>query len=734
MNNYQSIFESAAEAIIIWNESTNIIKVNPSASSYLGYSCGELEAMQADHLESSEKRQQFPQRVRTLLEHGHIAYGTILLHKDKTHLQVAVSASRIVWDNQTAFCSIYHFLDESQARFCAITDSTKDAIMMMDEKGLVSLWNSAAEKIFGYADSEVMGRNLHTLLAPSRYHQAHITAFRRFQQTGEGNAIDRTLELKACHKDGHEVNIELSLSRLHMSGAWHSLGIVRDITERKRAEQKLRESEERFRVLHNASFGGIVIHDQGIIIDCNQGLSKISQYTIEELIGMNCLQLIAPDWRSIVMDKIHSGYEAPYEVEGFRKDGTTYPLSIRGSNIPYKGHEIRVAEFRDSTESKQLEDQLIQAQKMESIGTLAGGIAHDFNNILSAILGYVDLARSLTPATSPAKKSLDKALKAIKRATLLVHQILAFSRQKDTKRVPLQVAPIIKEATKLLRPMLPSTIEINQQIKEDSWSILADPTQVHQILMNLCTNACHAMEMTGGTLTVTLKNIDFTLLDVQQQPGVQPGQFVILSIGDTGPGIPFEVRKKIFDPYFTTKAVDKGTGMGLAIVHGIVKKYGGFITVDSEQGKGAWFHIYLPAVEQAESSEDVEDLMIKGDNKRILLVDDEETVADIGRAILEYLGYEVTVFTSSVEAFSVFQQDPLLFDVVITDQTMPAMTGFDLAQRMLAIRSDIPIIICTGYSNTLSEEKAQKLGVRAIAMKPFAISDLSKIIRKVIDE
>jgi len=750
-NNYQSVFENTTLPIIIWDKAGHILKVNRSVSSFLGYSFAELAAMQMSELEPRPEDRHIPQRLKTLLEHGHIAYETSLQHKDGTIAHAAVSTNRITWDNQEAFCSIYRplteqkqdktLLGESEARFRALTDSTKDGIVMMDENGLISLWNPAAEKIFGYTGSEIIGKNLHTLLAPARYHQDHARAFRKFRQTGEGKAINTTLELKACHRDGHEISIELSLSKLHMTDVWHTIGIIRDITERKKAEKELRESEERFRALHNASFGGIAIHNQGAILDCNLGLSELSGYTRDELIGMDGLQLIAPEWRAVVMEKIRSGYGASYEVEGLRKDSTTYPISVRGGNIPYKGREVRVTEFRDISahkqaeeERKQLEGQLMQAQKMEAIGTLAGGVAHDFNNILGAILGNVDLARNLTPAASPSVKLLDKAVEAIQRATLLVGQILAFSRQKDTKRVLLQVAPIIDEAIKLLRPLLPSTIKIAQHIQDNSRPILADPTQVHQILMNLCTNAFHEMELTGGTLTITLKDTDFTSIELQQHPYVKPGHFAVLSIGDSGAGIPLEVQNKIFDPYFTTKAVGKGTGMGLSIVHGIVKNYGGFITVDSEQGKGTWFHIHLPAADRVKSVEDIEDLVITRGNERILLVDDEEIVADMGRSILEYLGYKVTICTNSVEAFGVFQQSPSMFDVVITDQTMPAMTGFDLAQRMLTIRPDIPIIICTGYSATVSEEKARAMGIRALAMKPLAIKDISAVIRKVIDE
>ena len=608
----------------------------------------------------------------------------------------------------------------------------------MDEKGLISFWNPAAEKIFGYVAKETIGKNLHLLLAPKRYHQDHLEAFRIFQLTGTGDAIDKTLELEAHHKDGHEIAIELSLSKLQIARSWHTIGIIRDITDRRLAEQALRESEERFRVLHDASFGGILIHDQGIIIDCNHAVSTLTGYSRKELIGMDNLRLVAPSWQDKVRENIQSQYQEAYEIEGIKKDGTIFPVRVIGKAIPFKGKQIRVTEFRDITdwklaeeERKHLQMQLTQAQKMEAIGTLAGGIAHDFNNVLGAILGYVDLSRAMLPKDSPAIQNLDKAIHGINRATDLVGQILAFSRKKESKKEPLNLCSLIEDSIKLLRPLLPSTITIKKQLQEDAHSLLADATNIHQIIMNLCTNAFHAMEQGGGILTVTLQNLDISPEKSASTPGMTPGPHVCLSVSDTGSGISPEVIAKIFDPYFTTKKVGKGSGMGLSIIHTIVHNYNGTISVDSNPGKGTRFDVILPAIKWNNHILMKEPEEAPGGTEHILLVDDEEQVADMERSILEHLGYTVTVFTDSLKAYSAFQEKPTRYDMVITDQTMPVLTGIDLAQQMLKVRKDIPIVICTGFSSTLSKEKALELGVCGFAMKPLSIIDLARLIRKI---
>ena len=426
------------------------------------------------------------------------------------------------------------------------------------------------------------------------------------------------------------------------------------------------------------------------------------------------------------------------------KSGGWKWVSTRGKAVEKDadGKALRmVGTLTDITERKQAEEerknmqaQLQQAQKMETIGTLAGGIAHDFNNILTAILGYAEMARESSQAGSMAANDLDQVVKASHRAKELVKQILAFSRQDETERIPLQPSLIIKEASKMLRSSLPATIDIKLDLDPESGFIMADPTQIHQILMNLCTNAYHAMEETGGTLSISLKKEHLIWDDLIDKPNLQAGNFVRLTISDTGFGIAPEIRDRIFEPYFTTKEIGRGTGMGLAIIHGIVKGYGGHVSCDSQPGEGAVFHVYLPVIADAALSEKTQVDQIQLGNERILFIDDEKIIADMGKSMLERLGYQVTIRTNSMEALTTFQNQPEDFDLVITDQTMPDMTGSDLARRMLQLRPGIPIILCTGYSSIVSEEKARSLGIQGFALKPFAKKQIASLVREVLDK
>ena len=385
-------------------------------------------------------------------------------------------------------------------------------------------------------------------------------------------------------------------------------------------------------------------------------------------------------------------------------------------------------------ENNKLQTQLQQAQKMESIGTLAGGIAHDFNNILFPIIGYAEMALEDISEDSSLRNSINEILHGAKRAGDLVKQILTFSRQADQELKPLRVQLVIKEVLKLIRSSLPSTIKINKYINNNCGLVIADPTQIHQVAMNLITNAYHAMEETGGELEVSLKEVDLDVEDLRD-PVMMPGAYVCLTVADTGPGMDQLVIDRIFDPYFTTKEDGKGTGLGLAVVHGIVKSYKGDIRVYSEPGEGTVFHVYLPEIETQAVTEEIETITpVQKGTERILLVDDEDQIVRMEKKMLERLGYNVTERTGSIEAFEVFRIAPDRFDLVITDMTMPNMTGVQLSRTLMAIRSDIPIIICSGFSEQISSEKAKAWGISGFVMKPVIMRELAKKIRAVLDQ
>jgi signal transduction histidine kinase/ActR/RegA family two-component response regulator len=380
------------------------------------------------------------------------------------------------------------------------------------------------------------------------------------------------------------------------------------------------------------------------------------------------------------------------------------------------------------------ERQLQQAMKLQAIGTLAGGIAHDFNNILSPIVGYTELTMDDIPEDSQARKYLERILKATNRAKELVQQILMFSRQNCQERKPLKVQNLIKEALKLLRATIPATVEINCDVDQDCGPIMGDPTQIHQVIMNLCTNAYHAMQETGGSLDVSLKEIDISYEQTMERLGMKLGKHLQLTVKDAGHGMEPEVLERIFEPYYTTKEQGKGTGLGLSVIDGIVKNHGGDITVSSQPGKGAVFNIYLPVIDHIDvETESSETTIAANGSERILLIDDEEQIIDFEQQILERLGYKVISKTDSEEALEEFAAQPDQFDLVLTDMTMPKMTGDQLARKMMDIKPEIPVILCTGFNEAITEEKALAMGIDKFVMKPIVKDKLANTIRAVLD-
>jgi PAS domain S-box-containing protein len=624
-------------------------------------------------------------------------------------------------------------LRESEERFRKITLFAKDAIIMMDVDGQISFWNKAAEEIFGFSEEQALGNTLHDLIAPSEVRGVYRETYPSVRANKDKSKVGKHVELSACHSSGRVFPIELSLSALKLSGSWHLVGIIRDISRRKETIEKLQASERKVRsYLDTAPDGIFVTTTRGDYVEVNQAACRMTGYNEIELLDLNLIDLTPPESQRNIFnyfEQVVQKGRAIGESAFMRKDRSRGFWTIHGVRLS----ENRFLWFtKDVTEERQLEKQLRQAQKMESIGTLAGGIAHDFNNILSSILGYTELTLAVMPEDeSQLTHYVNAILKAGERARDLVGQILTFSRQGEQIQAPVQVHLILKEALKLLRSSLPSTIEIRQKIS-DAGSTMADPTLIHQVIMNLCTNAFHAMEATGGILKVELERIeleDATLLSPQS---LAAGTYLKLSVGDTGLGMPQDVIDRIFDPYFTTKEKGKGTGLGLAVVHGIVKSHQGAIRVSSIPGEGSTFEIFLPA----SSIHDIPEMPIASPlptgSERILLVDDEAEIVAIEQQMLERLGYEVEAYANSLEALKHFQANAEAYDLVITDLTMPGMTGDRLTEELLNVRPGLPIILCTGFSEMMNEKKAEALGITKFLMKPVSMVDFAMAVRQVL--
>jgi len=483
----------------------------------------------------------------------------------------------------------------------------------------------------------------------------------------------------------------------------------------------------------------LVIDREYKITDVNKNYLSIFGRSREEIIGKHCYHILhgadepCDRWgKECKLYKVFAkGEPENYRHKRITADGSMIWVDILLSPLKdEKGNVTHVIKAeRDVSKEVQLESQFLQKQKMESIGTLAGGIAHDFNNILSTIIMNTEFSlNNLSPVT----ESLEVLLKAAHRAKDLVEQILTFSCKTEQKLQPSSVSPIIKESLKLIRASLPATIEICQHIKPKSDTVLVTTTQINQILINLCSNAAYAMREGGGVLTVSLVDQFFDSDTEQVNPDLKPGSYLRLTVRDTGHGMVPEVLTRIFDPFFTTKKMGEGAGLGLSVVHGIVKNIGGAINVKSESGIGTVFDLFLPKIEHEEGSEVESFSLPSGDARKILIVDDEEHLVNVVKNVLSDFGYQVVGRTNSVKAMNLFRQEPEQFDLVIADCTMPRMTGVELAKEMLSIRSDIPIILCTGFNESISREEAVTMGIRDLLMKPISASELTKVVDEIL--
>ncbi len=602
-------------------------------------------------------------------------------------------------------------------------------------------------KLFGAASAdELTGKsNLDRIHPDSRK-----KVIERIRQLNvERNSLPRD-EQEFIRFDGAAIYVETSAVPINYGGENGALVFVRDISQRKRAEKE-REHLSRLNklILDAVSEGIIGVDAEGKGIFANPSATSILGYEPEELLGKDIHDLIHhtksggsvhPRSECITLTSLKTGRTSP-KIEDFfwKKNGEGCPVSFSCTPMIEAGGVIGVVlNFRDITQHKKdeetkamLEIKLWQAQKLEAIGTLAGGIAHDFNNILSPIIGYTEIGLQDVAGSTPlVRNGLEQVLKAGLRAKDLVKQILTFSRPgRESEMVPVEISVSVKEVLKLMRSSLPASIEIRHNLGEGH--ALADPTQIHQVLMNLCVNAVHAME-DHGVLEVDLTRIELGESDLQSLSllGVKPGPHLKLSVSDTGSGMDGATMQRIFEPYFTTKEAGKGTGLGLAVVHGIVKRHQGAVSVQSIVGEGTTFNIYIPEIERENEDPSRPDEELAGGNETILLIDDEPIMVELGSLILERLGYQVSAETDGLKALELFRDNPGRFDLIITDCTMPNLAGTELAKEVHLIRPDIPIILCTGLCAMAGV--AEELGLEHI-LKPFVTKDMANLIRKVLD-
>ena len=758
---YRDILETIQDGYAEMDLRGNFTFFNEPFRRMMGYTCEELTGMNyrqyAADEENARKVYQAYNRGYETGEPIRIEWDVRRKNGERRTIEVAVSLIRNTEGLKTGFMGIVRDVTERKRAEEELRESRKklediisflpDATAILDKDGRVLAWNRAMEEMTGVKAQEMLGKGDHEysipfygerrpilidlVLNPQEEIEAKYTMRRRGDVICEGETYVPALRGRGAYLYGR-----VSALRDANGNVVGAIESIRDITARRLAEEKYRA------IFENAVMGICQISTDGRILSANPAYARIIGYESPEELLHSVTDaarqvFVHPEERSELLKTIHEyGTVQDREVQWFRKDGSIAWVTINGRSVKDGSGKVIHYEgaVRDITEHKSLEQQLHQAYKMEAIGTLAGGIAHDFNNILSAVIGYAEMAARESDLGT-VRRYLDEIYQAGIRAGDLVQQILTFSRQSEEKRYPLRIGPIIKEAMKLLRASIPTTIKIHQNIHSDQGHIMASPTHIHQILMNLCTNAAHAMGAGRGALSVRLAPVDIKSDDGLIHHGLIPGTHLKLTVSDTGCGIAPGIIDKIFDPFFTTKRPGEGTGMGLSVVHGIVKSSGGAITVQSEVGKGTEFDVYFPllkekgAVPQKEAS-----TPIVGGEERILFVDDEEVLVELGKNMLSGLGYRVEGRTSSLEALELFRTEPERFDLVITDMTMPNMTGLELAQELMRIRPDIPVILCTGFSELVTAERAKSLGLKEFIMKPVVLRQLAGAVRRSFDD
>jgi len=697
----------------------------------------------------------------------HLSATASVLRNSKGEIVGAIECIR----NNTERKQTEDALRDSERRLADIIDFLPDAALVIDREGRVTAWNKAMEAVTGVPAAAMLGKGDYEYALPFygerrpilidlALHPDATVAKRYVNARWQGNVL--VGEAYMPNLRGGRAYMLGTASPLYdtKGNIVGAIETIRDITDRRQMEEALLAEGKRLAsILDGTPVPAFVIDREGKVILWNRSNEIYTGKSKAEMLGKRVdlsflhrgekipsiaeLMLVMTDEeiirkygrvglrRSDILD------EALEVVSSIWLRGEERIMFIQAKRISGPGEEIIgvVQAAQDITERMRLENQFRQAQKMEAIGTLAGGIAHDFNNILGVIMGYTELYLEQVRDRPWVHHGMEEVLKAAHRAKDLVQQILTFSRQTAPEKRPTTLVPIVKEVAKFIRASLPATIEIKVDLQASSDVIMADATQMHQVLMNLCTNAGQAMMESGGLLEIAMAEVFLSDEDRGCFPSLERGHYVKISVRDTGHGIKPENMEKIFEPYFTTKKKGEGTGLGLAVVHGIVRDHGGEVSAESVIGRGSVFSVYLPLLERpAVMNGESSPASLPGGKERILFIDDEEMLVNLGKMFLERLGYLVTVATDPVGAIEVFRSDRNGFDLVITDKTMPRLTGYDVVREIRAIRADVPVILCSGFQDKEDLERQSRLGIDCFIAKPIALPQLAAAVRRIFDK
>ncbi len=742
---YRKLFEKSADGFLMILSDGTILDANPSCLRLFGASKNEVLGASVTNfywdpedrkpflaaLETNGNVSNFEWRVRR--KDGalrHCVAGATAWRDAEGELLAHITTVRDV----TEIRETEELLRKSEEKYRTIVEGLEEGYYEMDFSGSIIFCNSSLARTLGLTVDEVIGLDYLKYTDPSYLGVVEET-FERVRTTDQRAKI---LGWKLVNKDGVTLNIEASVALMKDARGVPVgfRGVCRDVSELKKAE---RERLLLVTAIEQSAESIMITDADEVVLYTNPAFERTTGYSSKEALGRKAGFIMSGEHgtesyrelrATLGQGQVWSGRFVNRKKDGelFHEEATISPVKDESGRIV-----SYVAAKRDVTREVRLEEELRQAQKMEAIGTLAGGVAHDFNNILSAIFGFTQLA--LDDATEGTRQhaALTEVTIAAERAAELVKQILTFSRKSAQEKRIVNIAVLVKEVLKFLRASLPSTIDIRPEIKAPGSQVMADPTQVHQVFMNLCTNAWHAMREKGGKLVAKIEDVVLDDRSRDLDGDMKPGPYLMLSVGDQGNGIPAHIRDRIFEPYFTTKKAGEGTGLGLAVVHGIVKSHGGSIRVDSEVGLGTTFRVFLPRVEEESMAKTSSPETIPTGNERILFVDDESQIVKLADIMLQDLGYTVISETDSLRALEVFQRDPLALDLIITDMTMPNMTGKELAAKVLAVRSDMPIILCTGFSEDIAPSEAKEQGISAFIMKPLNRDNLAPVVRDVLD-